>query len=93
MKMLYYILTSYKDIINIENKINNLEERISTNYQEKDLILYNELLDKYKLINGYGYKKEYEVALTKFGFTDSDKNKLLSEFSGGQRTKLSFIKL
>lgn len=93
MKMLDYILTSYQDIINIENKINNLEERISTNYQEKDLILYNELLDKYKLINGYGYKKEYEAALTKFGFTDSDKNKLLSEFSGGQRTKLSFIKL
>ena len=93
MKMLDYILTSYQDIINIENKINNLEERISTNYQEKDLILYNELLDKYKLINGYGYKKEYEAALTKFGFTHSDKNKLLSEFSGGQRTKLSFIKL
>ena len=93
MKMLDYILTSYQDIIDIENKINNLEERISTNYQEKDLILYNELLDKYKLINGYGYKKEYEAALTKFGFTDSDKNKLLSEFSGGQRTKLSFIKL
>ena len=93
MKMLDYILTSYQDIIDIENKINNLEERISTNYQEKDLILYNELLDKYKLINGYGYKKEYEVALAKFGFTDSDKNKLLSEFSSGQRTKLSFIKL
>ena len=39
MKMLDYILTSYQDIIDIENKINNLEERISTNYQEKDLFL------------------------------------------------------
>ena len=44
MKMLDYILTSYQDIIDIENKINNLEERISTNYQEKDLILSNNSL-------------------------------------------------
>ena len=93
IKMLDYILLSYKDIIDIENKIKELEHRISTKYDEKDLILYNELLDKYKLINGYGYKKEYEVALTKFGFTKEDQDKLLSEFSGGQRTKLSFVKL
>ena len=93
IKMLDYILLSYKDIIDIETKIKDLEHRISTKYDEKDLILYNELLDKYKLINGYGYKKEYEVALTKFGFTKEDQDKLLSEFSGGQRTKLSFVKL
>ena len=93
MLMLDYILLSYKEIIDIENKITKLEQKLSTNYQEKDLILYNELLDKYKLINGYGYKKEYEVALTKFGFNKQDKTKTLSEFSGGQRTKLSFIKM
>ena len=93
MLMIDYILLSYKEIIDVENKITKLEQKLSTNYQEKDLILYNELLDKYKLINGYGYKKEYEVALTKFGFTEQDKTKTLNEFSGGQRTKLSFIKM
>lgn len=93
IKMLDFILLSYKDIIDIENKIKELELKISTKYQEKDLILYNDLLDKYKLINGYSYKKEYELALTKFGFTKEDQDKLLSEFSGGQRTKLSLVKL
>ena len=51
MKMLDYILTSYQDIIDIENKINNLEERISTNYQEKDLILSLSLMSFISLLD------------------------------------------
>ncbi len=47
----------------------------------------------YKLSGGYTYKKEYETALKQFGFTSKDKEKRLSEFSGGQLTKLAFLKL
>ena len=39
----------------------------------------NNSLDKYKLIGGYTYQKEYETALLKFGFTKEDKYKKLSE--------------
>ena len=39
------------------------------------------------------YKKEYEIAIKKFGFKEEDKQKKISEFSGGQRTKIAFIKL
>ena len=31
--------------------------------------------------------------IKKFGFTDADKDKPLAEFSGGQRTKIAFMKL
>ncbi len=44
-------------------------------------------------MNGYTYKKEYEVALKKFGFTNEDKSKTMDQFSGGQRTKVAFLKL
>ena len=54
---------------------------------------YTDCIERYKLIGGYTYKKEYEVALNKFGFSSEDKMKKLSEFSGGQRTKISFLKL
>ena len=44
-------------------------------------------------MGGYYYEKEYETMLRKFGFTEADKKKPLREFSGGQQTKLGFIKM
>ena len=54
---------------------------------------YTEALEKYELNGGYTYKKEYETAIKKFGFLDEDKYKKISEFSGGQKTKIAFLKL
>lgn len=54
---------------------------------------YVELEERFKDDGGYYYEKEYDTILRKFGFSDDDKKKKLNEFSGGQRTKLAFIKL
>lgn len=54
---------------------------------------YTALEERFKYLGGYYYEKEYEIVLKKFGFTDEDKKKRLSEFSGGQRTKIAFVKL
>lgn len=87
------ILKVYSPIIKLEEKIKKLELDMVDNATTKMIEDYTNTLERYKLIGGYEYKKEYEVALLKFGFTDSDKLKKLSEFSGGQRTKISFLKL
>ena len=87
------ILKVYTPIIKVEEKIKKLEQELEKNPSEKVLEEYTNNLEKYKLIGGYQYKKEYEVALLKFGFTKEDKEKKLSEFSGGQKTKISFLKL
>ena len=54
---------------------------------------YTSLQEKFGDIGGYYYEKEYDTMLRRFGFSEDDKNKRLSDFSGGQRTKLAFIKL
>ncbi len=54
---------------------------------------YTTLMDDFRDRGGYYYEKEYDAMLTSFGFTMQDKEKKLSEFSGGQLTKLAFIKL
>ncbi len=54
---------------------------------------YTTLMEDFRDRGGYYYGKEYDAMLTSFGFTLSDKEKKLSEFSGGQLTKLAFIKL
>lgn len=87
------ILKVYSPIIKLEEKIKRLEFDMVENATTKMIEDYTNCLEKYKLIGGYEYKKEYEVALLKFGFTDDDKSKKLGEFSGGQRTKISFLKL
>ncbi len=54
---------------------------------------YTALMDDFRDRGGYYYEKEYDAMLTSFGFTAADKEKRLSDFSGGQLTKLAFIKL
>ena len=54
---------------------------------------YTALQEEFRDIGGYYYEKEYDTMLRHFGFSNEDKSKKLSEFSGGQRTKLAFIKL
>lgn len=87
------ILKVYKDITNLENKIKKLEDKMISNATSETILEYTDCIERYKLIGGYSYKKEYEVALNKFGFSSEDKMKKLSEFSGGQITKISFLKL
>lgn len=83
----------YSDIILLENKINKLENKLQSDSDEKLIKEYTSALEKYKYMDGYTYKKEYETAIYKFGFTKEDMNKKISEFSGGQKTKIALIKL
>ncbi|MCR5686839.1 MAG: ABC-F family ATP-binding cassette domain-containing protein [Lachnospiraceae bacterium] len=60
---------------------------------EKLAAEYTALMDDFRDRGGYYYEKEYDAMLVSFGFSLYDKKKPLSEFSGGQLTKLAFIKL
>lgn len=87
------ILKSYEKIITLEKKISQMQEQLQTNPDDKLIKEYTESLDRYEQQGGYLYKKEYETAIRKFGFTQEDKNKKINEFSGGQKTKIAFLKL
>lgn len=87
------ILKVYEPIISLHNKILKLEEEMKLSSNDKLLNDYTNLVERFKLIGGYTYKKEYETVITKFGFSNEDRSKKISEFSGGQKTKIAFIKL
>ena len=91
--MIDEILKVYKPIINLEQKIEQIVEKMQTDKSEKLAKEYSKAMDRYEFLDGYTYKKEYETAINKFGFSSEDKLKKISEFSGGQRTKIAFIKL
>lgn len=54
---------------------------------------YAALEERFTYMGGYRYEKDYELILDRFGFDELERNKPLKEFSGGQRTKIAFIKL
>ena len=91
--MIDEILKVYKPITNLEQKIEQIVEKMQTDKSEELAKEYSKAMDKYEFLDGYTYKKEYETAINKFGFSSEDKLKKISEFSGGQRTKIAFIKL
>ncbi|MCH5167669.1 MAG: ABC-F family ATP-binding cassette domain-containing protein [Erysipelotrichales bacterium] len=93
LTLLDEIKKSFQDLINMEEKLNDYVIKLNENNSDKIIREYTDLQERFKLLGGYSYKKEYEVMLSKFGFAEADKSKLISEFSGGQKTKIAFIKL
>ena len=93
IKMIDYIRSAYSDILIVQDKLSEIEKRMACEYHEEDFNLYNDLYERYRVLGGYSYQGEYENALFKFGFSDIDKEKYLSEFSGGELTKLSLLRL
>ena len=91
--MLEEVRKSFKDIIKIEDRLEELVKEMNTRDDIKLVEEYTSLEEKFQNMGGYTYRKEYEILIKKFGFKDEDKNKYLSEFSGGQKTKIAFIKM
>ena len=91
--MLEEILKVYEPILKLEKKIQEKEKELQEQTNEKLIKEYTNALEQYEIQGGYVYKKEYEIAIKKFGFKEEDKNKKVSEFSGGQKTKIAFLKL
>ena len=91
--MLEEILEVYEPLLNLEEKKKKKEKALQEKTDEKTIKEYTNALEQYEIQGGYVYKKEYETAIKKFGFKEEDKQKKIGEFSGGQRTKIAFLKL
>ena len=62
-------------------------------YSDEKVARYTAMEEAFKDDGGYYYDKEYEVMIRKFGFSDDERKKPIRDFSGGQQTKIAFIKL
>lgn len=82
------------DLIEEEKKLNSLEEKISFDPSNQKLIdEYSTRLNSFIERDGYNFRYKINMMLSKFGFHKEDLNRTLSTFSGGERTKVAFVKL
>lgn len=66
---------------------------LANDYSEEKVARYTDMEEAFKNDGGYYFEKEYEVLIRKFGFSEEERKKPLKDFSGGQQTKIAFIKL
>lgn len=97
---------SFDDLnISLEDELEKAFERILSIKAEMDSLSdllnrgegnaverYSLLEELYKNLGGYYYQKEKETIIQKFGFNE-ERTRPLSSFSGGQLTKIAFMKL
>ena len=91
--LLEEVRSAYSEILSLKAQLEESERVMNQNQTEENIKTYTNLLDTFNNLGGFYFEKEYEGAIKKFGFTEEEKHRPLSEFSGGQRTKIAFIKL
>ena len=90
--LLEEVRSAYSDILDLKAKLDAAQGRMEADQSPENIKNYTNLLDTFTNLGGFYFEREYENAIKKFGFSD-DKNRPLSEFSGGQQTKIAFLKL
>ena len=91
--LLEEIKDAYSDILSLKNELTVAQEKMEQNQSEENIRVYTNLLDTFTNRGGFYFEKEYESAIKKFGFSEEEKHRKLSDFSGGQRTRIAFLKL
>ncbi len=84
---------AFSEIFKIEEELKDLESIMKEDHSEKTLEKYALLQSKFEMLNGYSYESEMKTVFSRFGFNESDLNREVKTFSGGQRTRIAFVKL
>ena len=88
-----FLEDAFKIVLDLKKQIDDLTVKLDNNYDEKTMVKINQLTELYTNLNGHYYEKELKKAFIKFGFNETELYKKMSEFSGGQVTKLRLLKL
>ena len=84
---------AFSKILSMQKELEEKRHLMEAEPTEQNIKMYTTLHDQFVYLGGYYFEKEYEIVLKEFGFTAEDKKKRLEEFSGGQQTKIAFVKM
>ncbi len=76
-----------------EAELKRMSKELESDYSEEKVAAYTRAEQAFQENGGYYYEKEYDTLIRKFGFSEEERKKSLREFSGGQQTKIAFIRL
>ncbi len=83
----------FEPVIETKRQMDELLKQVDETGDEASAHEYSKLEQQFSYMGGYSYERDFEMIVDRFGFTAEDRAKKLTEFSGGQRTKIAFVKL
>ncbi len=83
----------FVEIKELEEEINQTTQLLKEQSDEKLLNKLSNLQQRYEMMDGYTYESEKLSLLTSFGFSKEDLSRKIHTFSGGQKTRLGFVKM
>lgn len=87
------ILKVFELVFACERRMKELTDIMETDHDQKWMYEYSSLQDQMEAMGGYTYRRDMETMFQKFGFDLKDITRPIGTFSGGQQTKVAFIKL
>ena len=87
------LLKVFAPVFSCEKRMQELTEQMKTDTSEHLLKEYAALQAKMEALRGYTYKQDMETMFQRFGFALKDLQRPIGTFSGGQQTKVAFVKL
>ena len=83
----------FEPIFECERRMRELEENMKSSDDASILREYAAIQSKMEALHGYTWKQDMVTIFQRFGFKLSDLKRPIGSFSGGQQTKVAFIKL
>lgn len=87
------IKKSFAPVFACEKRMAEIEEQLKDGEDRRLFAEYDELQKKMDALRGYTWKQDMDIMFQKFGFSLEDLSRPIGTFSGGQQTKVAFIKL
>ena len=86
-------LEVFDPLIQIENRMRELESMMSYDHSEQVMNEYDSLTQRFNEKDGFSYPSRIVGVLKGMGFVEEDFQKYVHELSGGQKTRLCLAKL
>lgn len=83
----------FAEVFEKEQEMEALAARMKDGASDAMMHQYAALQAQMEALGGYTWKQDMEVMFQKFGFALEDLNRPIGTFSGGQQTRVAFIKL
>lgn len=88
------MLTVFDNLIEKNRRITKMQEQIAEHPEDEDLLKrYDQLAYDFEQEGGFTYQAEIKSILNGFNFKENTWQKVIGTLSGGEKTRLAFVKL
>ncbi len=87
------IKKTFAPVFACEARMKEIEEQLHAGENQELFYEYDNLQKQMEALRGYTWRQDMEIIFQQFGFLLEDLKRPIGTFSGGQQTKIAFIKL